>query len=124
LIFGIKPPGVGPETFKWARWLAKLERFAMAREPVGMVAPRVPGARNPYIEMFPPMSSVEDDFVKLHPATVAGLVRIGERAGVRVPAKTDWRVEELLRLIDSIYGRVGASEREWLDELRGQLRGG
>jgi hypothetical protein len=124
LVFGVKPPGVGPEVWKWAKWLAKLERYAMTREPVGMVAPRVPGAVNPYIEMFPPLSSVEGDFVKLHPATVAGLVRIGEKAGVRVPAKTDWRVEELLRLIDSIYGRVGASEREWLDELRGQLRGG
>jgi predicted nucleic acid-binding Zn-ribbon protein len=124
LIFGVKPPGVGPEVWKWAKWLARLERFAFTREPVGMVAPRVPGARNPYIEMFPPLSSVEGDIVKLHPATVAGLVRIGERAGVRVTAKTDWRVEELLRLIDSVYGRVGASEREWLDELRGQLRGG
>jgi hypothetical protein len=129
IAFGPKPPGVSPEIWKWAKWLARLESFAARRGPpavsdLAIKFARVYGHRNPLIEVFPPMSSVEDDRVVLALRTVEGLARIGEMVGLKVGVKSEWDRGELLRLLDDIYRRGDERVREWVDELRGQIRGG
>jgi hypothetical protein len=116
----MKPPGLGREAWKWARFLAKLEKM-LTRAPSIYERPSLEGHPNPWISQFPPLGEVKEGVAYLHPTCAAGLAKIAEAAGVKVDPAAYVRgvsVEELRRLIDSIYPKVGGSAREWLDLLR------
>jgi uncharacterized protein YoxC len=120
-----KPPFISSEIWKWAKWFAKLERERMFMGvPSIYERPSVLGHPNPWISEFPPSGSVKNDTVYLHPACASGLAKIAEMAGEKVdPSRFVVGVStgELRRLIDTIYSKVSASAREWLDLLRETL---
>jgi len=124
-----KPPGVGWQTWKWAKFLAKLESMMRAQYErmagIPTMPPMLRGHPNPWVEAFPPLAESKDGRVELHPTTAAGLVKIAERAGLRVGVKTEWGKEELLRLISTLSQspRLGSHEREWLSLLRDAVEG-
>jgi len=119
-----KPRGVGWETWKFARWLGKLERMTMTRGPGFMgIPPRLPGVSNPWIAEFPPMVDVKDDIIELHPTTLAGLEKLVRTAGLNIPVKTTWRKDEILDLLKQLYPRASPNAREWIDILRREIEG-
>jgi len=123
-----KPAGVGWPTWKWAKYFAKLESLMRAtyeRTKYPTIPPLLRGHPNPWVEQFPPLVESKDNTVELHPTTMAGLVRIAERAGVKLTVQTEWSKRELLGLIDSLYRspKLGSHEREWLDLLGKAVRG-
>jgi hypothetical protein len=116
----MKPPGLGREAWKWARFFAKLERMA-TRIPSIYERPSLEGHPNPWISQFPPGGAVKEGVVYLHPTCATGLAKIAETAGVKIEPSEYVRgvsVEELRRLLDSIYPKVSPSAREWIDLLR------
>jgi predicted nucleic acid-binding Zn-ribbon protein len=119
----MKPPGLGREAWKWARFFAKLERMA-TRIPSIYERPSLEGHPNPWISQFPPGGVVKEGFIYLHPTCATGLAKIAETAGVKVNPADYVRgvsVEEFKRLIDAIYPKVSESAREWLNLLRSGL---
>ena len=79
---------------------------------------------NPLIVTFPPFAApAGEGRVALSPETVAGLAKVCESAGVRVEPRVEWSREELLRLLDEVYGRVSAYEKGWVDVLRKMVEG-
>jgi hypothetical protein len=124
-----KPPGVGWQTWKWAKFLSKLEDLMRGQyermASIPTLPPMLRGHPNPWVESFPPLAESKDSTVELHPTTVAGLVKIAERAGLRVGVKTEWGKGELLNLIDKLKQspRLGSHEREWLSLLRDAVEG-
>jgi hypothetical protein len=116
----MKPPGLGRGAWKWARFFAKLERMA-TRIPSIYERPSLEGHPNPWISQFPPAGAVKEGVVYLHPTCATGLAKIAETAGVKVEPSEYVRgvsVEELRRLLDSIYPKVSPGAREWIDLLR------
>ena len=120
-----KPRGVGWETWKFARWLGKLERMTMARFGPGFmgIPPRLPQAHNPWIAEFPPMVNVRDNIVELHPTTLAGLDKLAKNLGFTIPLKTTWEKDEILDLLKQLYPRASPNAREWIDILRREIEG-
>jgi hypothetical protein len=119
-----KPRGVGWETWKFARWLGKLERMTMTRGPGFMgIPPRLPGASNPWIAEFPPMVDVKDNIVELHPTTLAGLEKLAKNLGFTISMKTTWDKDEILDLLKQLYPRASPNAREWIDILRREIEG-
>jgi len=115
-------PSLPPRVMKWARWLTKLETMTFAPRYRAPLAPRPSLVHpNPFIAEFPPMGERVNDEVVLHPATVAGLAKLADMAGVAIPRKTRWRVSELRMVLEEIYDRVSPNGREWISTLREAL---
>jgi mRNA-degrading endonuclease RelE of RelBE toxin-antitoxin system len=120
----MKPPGLGREAWKWARFLAKVERYWATRATPSILSPGPAEHPNPYISAFPPGGVVKGGVAYLSSAAISGLCKLAEKAGVKVdPAKLALgiSVDELKRLIDTIYPKVDEYGKEWLDLLRQAL---
>jgi len=74
---------------------------------------------NSLIVEFPPFAApAGEGRVALSPETVAGLAKVCESAGVRVEPRVEWSRDELLRLLDEVYGKVDWVTRGWIDVLK------
>jgi len=87
----------------------------------GLPAPTTrPG--NPWYRAFgEPDVEVVGNTARLDYSTIAGLSKIAQQAGVRIEVRTEWRVDELKRLINEIIDRVDRYAREWLEDLLSRL---
>ena len=74
---------------------------------------------NSFMVMFPTIAIVSNRRVHLDVKTFAGLSKLCDIVGIRIPFKLEWRVNELLELLDEICKRrEDWVTRDWVEILR------
>jgi len=75
---------------------------------------------DPYVIFFPPIAIVGNRLVYLDVTALAGLSRLCESIGIKIPFKFEWRVNELLELLDKVYEKTYA--KFWVEILRNIIK--